>query len=236
MALTERKQVLGVGDLLSELDSQVDEPTPPISGSVHGKISDLTFAGTGSLAVPTNYVVPAITGTVQVGETLSASTGEWYDNGAEPTSYTYRWYADAVFLTGETAATYEVDEAVVGAVITVGTKAVNVAGTSAEAVSAATDAALPSLPTNSVAPAITGTEQEGETLTCSQGTWTDGGGTNAYTFQWLADDVEIDGETANTYVPVTADVGALLTCTVTATNEAGALSVTSAATGAIIAA
>lgn len=143
MAVTERKQVLGVGDTLDELVSQVGEPTTPMpNGTVHGKISDLTVNGTGFMGVPTNIAVPTITGTAQAGQTLTGVHGVWQDNNEPVDSYTYRWYADDVFLTGETAQTLVLDAGHVGALITFGEKAVNAKGTSAEAVSAATVAVI----------------------------------------------------------------------------------------------
>lgn len=75
-------------------------------------------------------------------------------------------------------------------------------------------------PANTVAPAITGTEEVGETLTTTNGTWT---GTPAPTFtrQWYRDGVAIDGATALTYVLVADDLGAMIDVVVTATNLNG---------------
>ncbi len=39
-------------------------------------------------AVPVNSVLPAISGTAQVGQSLSSSTGTW---SGSPTSYAYQW-------------------------------------------------------------------------------------------------------------------------------------------------
>ena len=72
------------------------------------------------------------------------------------------------------------------------------------------------LPVNSVAPGITGTEQEGATLTCSTGTWSNT--PDAYAYQWNRSGSAIAGATAATRVLAAADVGATLTCTVKATN------------------
>lgn len=74
------------------------------------------------------------------------------------------------------------------------------------------------LPVNSVAPAITGTAQEGQTLTCSTGTWS---GSPTYTYQWKRNGNNIGGATSSTYLLVTADVGQSILCTVTATNFVG---------------
>lgn len=94
---------------------------------------------------------------------------------------------------------------------------------------------LPSAPANTVAPAITGTAQVGATLTVSNGTWT-GTPTPTYTRQWKADGANIASATATTYVLTEAELGKVITCTVTGTNSAGNASATSAATAAVIAA
>ena len=94
---------------------------------------------------------------------------------------------------------------------------------------------LPTDPANTVAPAITGTAQVGQTLTSTTGTWT-GKPTPALTRQWKAGGVAILSETAATYVPKVGDVGKTITVTVTAMNSTGTVSATSAATSAVIAA
>lgn len=75
-------------------------------------------------------------------------------------------------------------------------------------------------PVNTVAPAITGTAQEGQTLTSSTGTWT-GTPTITYTYQWKRNGSNIGSATNSTYTLVTADVGQSIKCTVTATNGVG---------------
>jgi trimeric autotransporter adhesin len=98
------------------------------------------------------------------------------------------------------------------------------------AASRAADAAL-KLPVNSVAPAITGTTTVGQTLTCSQGTWSNT--PDAYAFQWNRAGSPIAGATANTRVLAAGDATFTLTCTVTATNLGVSAVATSAATAAI---
>lgn len=79
------------------------------------------------------------------------------------------------------------------------------------------------VPVNTVAPAITGTVDVGETLTSSTGTWT--GGADSYAYQWqrivdgLASD--ISGETANDYVVSVADSHNTIRVKVIATNNSG---------------
>ena len=89
-------------------------------------------------------------------------------------------------------------------------------------------------PTNTVVPAITGTTTEGQTLTSDTGTWS--GTVVSYTYQWKDDGVNIAGATASTYVLTSAEVGGTITCTVTATNEVGSTSATSAGVGPVLAA
>jgi hypothetical protein len=90
------------------------------------------------------------------------------------------------------------------------------------------------VPVNSVSPAITGTAQVGQTLTVSNGTWSNT--PTSYAYQWKRAGTNISGATAQTYVPVSADVGNALTCAVVASNAGGAgAAATSAATSAVIA-
>lgn len=74
------------------------------------------------------------------------------------------------------------------------------------------------------APAITFTSNYdkplvGSLLTCSNGTWT--GDPTSFTYQWLRGSAKIDGATAATYTTTAADLGASLTCEVTASTVVG---------------
>jgi hypothetical protein len=73
-------------------------------------------------------------------------------------------------------------------------------------------------PASKVAPVVSGTPAVGQTLSCSNGSWT-GIGTLTYAYQWLRNGVAIAGVSANTYTVQTADQGTGLACVVTATNE-----------------
>lgn len=65
---------------------------------------------------PRNTVLPAITGTAQVGETLTSTPGTWTGTG---NTFTRRWTADGVTIPGATAATYDPVVADIGKVIRV---------------------------------------------------------------------------------------------------------------------
>lgn len=75
-------------------------------------------------------------------------------------------------------------------------------------------------PVNTVAPALSGTPEVGETLTSTPGTWV---GVTPFTYarKWLRDGAVISGATNATYVLVEADEDAMISVEVTATNSAG---------------
>ncbi len=74
-------------------------------------------------AAPANTVPPAITGTAQVGQTLTASTGTW--TGTPTITYTYQWRADGMPIAGADESTYVPVTADEGKVITVRVTAKN---------------------------------------------------------------------------------------------------------------
>ena len=87
------------------------------------------------------------------------------------------------------------------------------------------------------APTISGTPQVGQTLTASTSGISDADGlTNvSYSYQWLADDTEIDGATSSTYTPQSSDNGKVIKVRVTFTDDAGSdESLTSEGTAAVV--
>lgn len=81
--------------------------------------------------------------------------------------------------------------------------------------------------TNTVLPALTGTAQQGQTLTTSDGTWTFDLDYLTYAYQWLRCDgagancVSIPGATSQGYTLTSSDVGHKMRSEVTATEHAG---------------
>lgn len=90
---------------------------------------------TGSEAAPTNTVLPAISGTLTVGQVLTAYEGVW--TGAP--AFTYQWKNEGVNISGATSRTYTLQATDEGDNITVTVTGTNSAG-SASATSPATDA------------------------------------------------------------------------------------------------
>lgn len=85
-------------------------------------------------------------------------------------------------------------------------------------------------PVNSVAPAVTGTATQGQTLTCSTGTWSK---SPTYAYQWLRAGVPVAGATASTRVLAAGDVGSKMSCRITATKNNISASKTSAETATV---
>ena len=197
---------------------------------------------------------PTINGTAQVGETLTASTSGISDaDGLTNASFTYQWLADDTDISSATSSSYTLVAADQGKVIKVTVSFTDDAGNAETLTSAATTAvALAGGTSNSLersdqedveensaatgAPTISGTAQVGETLNVSTSGISDADGlANAsFTYQWLADDTEIDGATASSYTLVAADAGKTIKVTVSFTDDEGnEESVTSAATAVV---
>jgi hypothetical protein len=93
-------------------------------------------------------------------------------------------------------------------------------------------------PRSQTEPAITGSAREGATLTADPGAWS--GSPSRLAFQWRRCDksgaacVDIGGATDATRVVTAADAGSRLRVRVTATNDGGSTTATSAATGVVV--
>jgi uncharacterized delta-60 repeat protein len=80
-------------------------------------------------------------------------------------------------------------------------------------------------PSNQAPPTVRGTGAAGQPLTCAPGTWS---GADAFDFLWLRDGAPLFGAITSTYVPLTSEAGATLSCRVTARNGGGSATATSA--------
>ena len=187
---------------------------------------------------------PTISGTAQVGETLTANTSGIADeDGLGSVEYDYQWLADDSEIAGATSLTYTLADADEGKAIKVEVSFTDDADNEETLTSAATDAVAAPPPTpNSPAtgaPTISGTAQVGETLTANTSGIADedGLGSVEYDYQWLADDSDISGGTNATYTLAAADEGKAISVQITFTDDAGnAETLTSAATDAVAAA
>jgi hypothetical protein len=166
--------------------------------------------------VPVMTSLPSISGTAQVGQTLNCSTGAW-TNG--PTSYAYSWQRNAVGISGATSSSYTVTSSDVNQLITCTVVASNGSGSSVPAVSTAVLPISLLVPVNVLPPSISGSAQQGQTLTCSPGTWLNS--PTGYAYSWQRTGSNIGGATGSSYVLTSSDVGQVITCTVVASNSSG---------------
>ena len=155
--------------------------------------------------------VPGISGTPQVGRTLTAVTGTW---SPTPDVLGYQWFRSGTAITGATGKTYTLVAADLGKTITLKVTGSKAGYPSITKTSAATAVVAKGSLTAPV-PTITGTAKVGSTLTAVPGTW--GPSPVILTYQWKANGVAILGATAATYKIAAADTGKTLTVTVTGT-------------------
>ena len=181
----------------------------------------------GGADIPTNTVTPAITGTAERGEELTCSTGTWEGTGS--ITYTYQWKRNGLDIASATSSTYTLVTADDNASIRCDVTATDDLGSRTVASNAVTALGAP---INTASPAITGTEQVGEELSVSTGTW-QGVATITYAYQWQRDGVNISGATSNTYTLIGLDYDTAIDCDVTATNSLDSTTQASNATGAI---
>ncbi len=205
------------------------------SGFAQGSAAQANYA-------PTNTTPPAISGSAQVGQTLTTTTGTWTYQTA-PT-FAFQWQrcnesgASCTLITGASASTYVVQQADNASTIRAVVTALNADGTTS-ATSAQTAAVGGNGPSNTVLPAITGTAKAGSTLTTTPGTWTSST-TPTFAYAWQRCNTTgdacaaITGATASTYVVQTVDVGSTLRAQVTAASTQGTASATSAQTAAVV--
>ena len=195
-----------------------------------GNDESLTSAPTATVAASNTPATgePTITGTAQVGETLTAdTTGISDSDGLNNAIFTYRWLADDADITDATGSTYALVAADEG-------RTIKVRGTFTD--DAGNDESLTSAPTATVAasntpatgePTITGTAQVGETLTADTTGISDSDGLiNAtFTYQWIAndgtEDTDIQDATGSTYTVGADDEDKTIKVRVSFTDDGG---------------
>lgn len=161
----------------------------------------------------------AITGDMKVGSTATAS---FNPGGAAPLTTTVRWTLDGDELDDtDDNGTLAITSEMLAGSLTVTVHLANAAG-EASATSAARVvlAADPVVPTNTVAPVLTGTPRPGETMGFDDGEWD--GEPVSFAYQVYLNDAPVDGLTSNSFsVPSEAAPGDEVYGTVVATNAAG---------------
>ena len=182
--------------------------------------------------------LPTISGTPQVGETLTADTSAIEDaDGLTNVSYRYQWvssksvidadtgvsYILAIEIPDQAGSTYTLAPADVGWTFEVKVSFTDDAGNAESLTSAATVAVAPKPNTLATGlPTISGTPQVGETLTADVASIDDADGlTNvSYRYQWLAGGSDIEDATSSSYLLTASEQGQAIQVKVTFTDDA----------------
>ena len=172
---------------------------------------------------------PTISGMVQVGQTLTASTSGISDSdGLTNATFTYQWLssdgASDSDISGASISTYTLVESDEGKTIKVRVSFADDRGKQETLTSTATAAVAARLNSAATgAPAISGTVQVGQTLTASTSGISDSDGlTNAtFTYQWLSSDSDISGASSSTYTLAESDEGKTIKVRVSFTDDRG---------------
>jgi len=184
----------------------------------------------GSTAV-TSVSPPTITGTPNVGQVLTASTGSW-NLPADQLGFTYQWTSNGSAIASATAATYTLVSADVGKAIGVTVTAKSLSSSaSGTAVALPVTAKAPdgsAVIVNTVAPTITGKALVGSELTASEGTWNVPSAQLGFTYQWTIDGDKVPAATGKTYTLPKSAAGSRVGVIVTATAGTNSVSAASA--------
>ena len=201
-----------------------------------GYSETLTSNATGAVSQPPNQPAtgqPTITGTAEMGETLTADTSGITDgNGLSSVQYAYQWIRSTggadTDISGATGSTYILTDDELAHTVKVRVSFTDDDGYSETLTSNATGAV--NRPPNQPAtgqPAITGTAEVGETLTADTSGITDGNGLSSvqYTHQWIRSsggtDTDISGATGSSYTITSTDSGKSVKVRVSFTDDDG---------------
>ena len=178
-----------------------------------------------------NTAVPKVTGAAKVGSTLSTTVGTWSVAGA---AYAYQWMADGAAISGATASTLALTNALKGKKISVRVIASKLGYPNTASYSAATAVVQPGVLTNTSAPTVSGEPKVGSTLTGHSGSWDPAPA--SLTYRWLADGDAVPGATGTTLDLGPGMVGKNIKLEVTASKTGyTAVRALSAGTGAVAA-
>ncbi len=176
-----------------------------------------------------NMALPAVSGTPQDGQRLSANTGSW--SSPVPLTFSFNWErcsstgASCADL-GDTTSSYTPTWRDVGHEVTVVVTAMT--GIEHQQVMAAATpvgpVAKPPAPSIQVPPAVSGKPAEGQTLKATTGTWLSPDELS-YSYQWMtcsgagADCVDISRATSSEYTPSRTNLGHDIAVEVSATDK-----------------
>jgi hypothetical protein len=183
-------------------------------------VADVTVTAKNKLTVPVRPVntglpvVKAASGsTWTVGGQAQCTNGNW---SGQPQTFSYQWLRDGNAIPGATTAVRTITAADGGHSLSCVVTATGRGGTGDPATSQGKS--VQGAPTLVTAPSITGTPRPGRTLTCSRGTWQ---GATTFAYAWQRNGATIPGATTTKLTLGGGDVGATISCVVTASNTSG---------------
>jgi|GEM_PF-2529201 len=192
---------------------------------------------------PSNITLATISGTAEIGQTLSTHIGTW--TGTPPLTFAYHWQScdslseACVDIPGATAPSYALGASDLGTTVRVVVTATNAGGSASSTSASTAPVAAAIAPSNTTLATISGTAQVGQMLVANVGTW-EGTQPIAYAFEWQRCSSEgcrfIPGVTTASYTPASGDAGTRLRVLVTATNAGGTATSISALTAPVTAA
>jgi hypothetical protein len=206
---------------------------------------------------PVNSTLPSISGAAIEGQSVTADPGRW---SGPARTYSFQWRrcdssgAACSAIAAATRKNYLVVAADVGKTLRVTVVASNkngsatatsgatavvttrISATTSTSTATTTTSSVP--PSNTASPTISGTPQQGQTLTAAPGSWS-GTAPLSYAYQWKRCDTAgascgaISGATSTAYLLTSADVGSTIRISVTARNSVGSATASSAATAVV---
>ena len=238
---SEQQQTLltGADPGTTELDWQYQlrlSPNQPTGTYTGGEVIFTATAGGPSTGQPPSNLMPAglSSDTFKEGDLITSTHGTWTNS---PTGYSYEWQRctspgdGCQTIPHISGSTYTPTVEDVGEVLRMLVTASNASG-SATASSDYSPIITAGAPSNTTPPVISGEPMVDRTLSASTGTWT-GSPIPTYTYQWERCDetgtscTDITGATGASYQLTKDDVGSTIVVSVTATNSAGSVSVSS---------
>jgi peptidoglycan hydrolase-like protein with peptidoglycan-binding domain len=158
----------------------------------------------------TSVPAPVISGSLAVGQVLTASPGTW---APTPSGFSFQWFRDNTAIKGATHSTYRVQAADSGHTIKVKVGNTGSAFAKVSRYSVTTAKVAKLAWAASPEPTLSGTAQAGKTLTVKAGTWAPA---PKLTYHWYRGTKAIKGATKSSYKLTSADKGKVITVKVTA--------------------
>jgi hypothetical protein len=234
--------------------------TPRVLVLVLAVVGALSLAGAASAEFPTKRSDPSLRGTLQEGQTLQGSTGQWLDAQGLPCTdctFRYTWQrcnvdaSGCADIPGGTGLSYTLVAADVGRRIRIvewikkvdcdahGKNCLEIEKNGVSSPSAPIAPKAIATPQATAVPTIVGLAMEDEVLSARGGTWT-GPGTITKTIFWQRCNTAgegcatMSGTPGSPYRLTTADIGSRLRVIEVATNEGGSSQAVSATTDVVV--